>query len=111
MSEASDSRPKSLEPGEPFEVRYGNAKRLTVQALSFRSKRRVVQLLGKIRDSSATPDEKFDAMEAAFGLCCPDAEESTLDNLTEVDVVEVISKTISGASVSEGERKKSESPL
>lgn len=103
----------AIEPGERFEVSYGNGHQIEVVALSGRQKRRIVSLMAEVKQLDKTPESAarvYDIAEEAFLICVPDATDELLDKLNERQQFEIVSATIAEQMLSEDDKKKSESP-
>lgn len=98
-----------IEPGEKFPVGYGNGKSVEVQALGMRKKREALKIL-KVVQAGGEPDAVFGAIEAMLLLSIPDMQDDFLDSINESMAMEIVTKAIKEQSLSEDERKKSESP-
>ena len=95
-----------IEPGEPFDVEYGNGKKLKAVGLAFRQQRKVLQLL--VDGDEGTQVQKFDAAENALKICFPGITDEQIDSLNYNMACEAIGKAIASTRLSEDEQKKSE---
>ena len=100
--------PAALEPGETFEIEYGNGHTIQVVALSLRQKRRITQLLLQVQNLEVTVesiDELYSNCEDMVRMCCPDITDEELDKLDERLSMEIASNTLAGAALTAEEKK------
>src|SRR5690606_23780120 len=98
-----------IEPGEKFLVGYGNGKSVEVQALGMRKKREALKLL-RVVQSGGDPDSVFGAVEGMLRHFIPEMQDEFLDSINEKMAMDIVTAAIAEQSLSEDERKKSESP-
>lgn len=100
-----------IEPGEPFEIEYGNGHRLTVKALGLRQKR---LLTAKTREIVAASEanrglEVFDMIDEVLRIAVGDEQaEKLVDLVDEEMAMEIATAVLSKQSLSEDDKKKSE---
>lgn len=99
----------SIEPGEKFLVGYGNGKSVEVQALGMRQKRAVLKLIITLQ-AGGDPDTVFSAAEEALRVFIPGMKDEFLDSINEAMAMDILKAAIAEQSLSEDDRKKSESP-
>ena len=102
---------RTIEPGEEFEIEYGNGHRLKVVGLSFRQERE----LAKAEDAAkkvSTNEEAFDICEHALRLSLTNHDDKQfsvlLDKLNLNLIQEILLKINTAAEVSTDDEKKSE---
>jgi hypothetical protein len=96
----------AIEPGEKFEIEYGNGHKLEVVALSFRQRHALAKVVDKV--IAAKGSEQFEAIEEALRICVPACSEAFLDTIDDAMAGEIVEKVRQNAAISEDERKKSE---
>jgi hypothetical protein len=94
----------AIEPGDEFQIGFGNGHTLFVPALDLRTKNKIAKLMSEAVGSS----EAFEKLEQAIVLCCPTITEESWAKIDERNAGEIIGKTLANAALSEDERKKSE---
>ncbi len=100
---------KPLEPGDPFQIEYGNGHRLTVHALNGRAKRKITQLLGEIgslEESEEGAIGLYDLAEECLRNAVPDQADSLIEKTDESQQLEIAGKVVANARLSADERKK-----
>lgn len=95
---------RAIEPGQEFEVEYGNGKRTTVVALSLRKKAELGRLMKTIQSSRDASN--FEHIIQLVSGVKPDATEEFFDTIDETMAMEIVSATMT---LTEAEQKKSES--
>lgn len=103
-----------IEPGQPFEIEYGNERKLEVVALAGRKQGQLQKLLGRIGSAEADGNAEniLDMAEEALAICVGTEKAAELFN-TIIDLelaMQICQKTMLKQVLSEDERKKSESP-
>lgn len=103
-----------LEPGEPYEIEYGNGHSLSVVALSARQKKKLVSILQAVQSLDTKQIDSlstlYDLAEEGLKICSPGITDEQIEKMDEQQQMEVIGKTLAGALPTAGEQKKSESP-
>lgn len=123
-----------IEPGEPFTIEYGNGHELTVIALAGRKQGQVLTLLTEIGRAEETKDYSFAAelVEKALAVCLGGGAEGgneteparqkreaanakaaeMFDTVLDIESAsDIVRSTLNKQSLSEADKKKSESPL
>lgn len=107
---------RAIEPGEPFDVQYGNGKKLTLYAISSRQERAMAKAEAAANESS-NPDERWTLVKSCLRSYLPeskmadgDFETLTEDSMNLAVMVDVLQKANSTTHVSEEDEKKSGSP-
>ena len=104
--------PAPIEPGEPFEIEYGNGKRLQVVALNGRQRRECMLALdaahkaGVANDFAAVADA-IPMLEKAAQTCCPTLTDEDLEKFDEELLGQVIVSTLGKLRVTGEQAKKS----
>jgi len=102
-----------IEPGEEFQVRYGNDKRATVICLSGSAKRKLSGVLAEILKAEKSGDpirvlEAADSVYDALKMVMPNATEEFLESIDEQFASQIVFNTYGKQSVSDDDKKKSE---
>lgn len=107
---------RAIEPGESFEVEYGNGKRLTLYAVSSRQEREMAKAEAAANESK-DPLARWDMIKGCLRTYLPenkmsneDFETLTEDGMNLAVMCDVLRKANATAHVSEEDEKKSESP-
>lgn len=98
---------KSLRPGDPVAIELPCGMKLEAKALSFNSKRALLDLMQKFKTAESGL-ERLNALESAVGQCLGQVPDGLLDKIDEVDAMAIITETLQAGMLSEDERKKSE---
>jgi hypothetical protein len=93
-----------LEPGDRFDIVYGEKHKLSVVSLDVRTKAKLVKMMNEAKASS----EAFAILCDAVELCAPGLTDEQWRTINESHAGEIIGKTLSNAMLSEDERKKFE---
>lgn len=99
----------SLEPGDEFEIEYGNGHRLTVRALNGRAKRKIAALLGKAQKFDPETDSAetvYEVAEEAMRLAVPDCSENFIESTDESQQFDIVGKVLANQYVSDETKKK-----
>jgi hypothetical protein len=103
-----------LEPGERFTIEYGNSHQISVVALSARAKRRLVAMIKEIQTLQPQGvdglERLYELAEEGVKVCVPDITDAQLEAMDEQQQLEIVGKTLAGASPTEEQQKKLESP-
>jgi len=97
---------KAIEPGQLCWVSYGNGKRVQVQSLSLRQRRKIAELIENFRELS--PIQQYDNIEEALRICIPQMPDTFLDEIDEVMASQIIRSCQMQAYLSEADQKKFE---
>lgn len=103
-----------IEPGDKFQVSYGNGHTIEVVALSMRQKRKVMELVDRVSKLETSGESRavlFEIAEDALKLCVPGITDETLDRFDETMAMQIVGATLGKQAVDNEEQKKSESPL
>lgn len=95
---------RPLEPGQTFEIEYGDGKRTSVIAQSLRKKSQIASHLKAITTTNDL--DNFSRIVELVLICKPDADEAFLDSIDESMAMQIVQATIT---LTEAEQKKSES--
>ena len=103
-----------IEPGQLFEIEFGNGHKLEVAALAGRKQGQLQKMLGKIAmcEANGNAESLLEMVEEALAICVG-AEKAAEMFDTSVDcelAMQICQKTMLKQVLSEDERKKSESP-
>lgn len=114
MSEQTPATPV-IEPGDEFEVRYGNGKRATVVALSGKNERKLAALIKQMVAAEQSGDpmqalDLFDIADEAAKLAMPSATDEFLESLDASAKTTIASNCLGKQSLGAEDKKKSESP-
>lgn len=113
MSEDQEETKAFIEPGEEFQVAYGNGKRATVVCLAGSKKRELGKILAKIVKAKESNnmveaiqaiDYVFDALE----MVMPNASEEFLESIDEEFASQIVFQAFGKQAVGDSDRKKSE---
>lgn len=111
----SDDKNESvvIEPGDQFDVPYGNGKRCTVVALSVSGQRKLAGLLREMIVAEKDQDpvkciDLFDQAEEALRLAIPGVDQEFLDGIDAQFAIEIAKACLSKQAIGDDDRKKSE---
>ena len=104
--------PVNIEPGESFEVGYGNGKSATVVSLSLRKQKEVSKLVKQLIEIESKGDaleatDSFDLAEQALRVCMPDLTDEFLDTIDAFNAIEIASNTLGKQRLSNEQKKTS----
>lgn len=102
-----------IEPGEEFDVIYGNGKRATVICLAGSKKRELGKMLTRITkaEASGNPVEALEAVDTVFEalqMVMPNATEDFLETIDEEFASQIVFRAFGKQAVGDSDRKKSE---
>lgn len=94
------------EPGEVFEIEFGNDRVCEVRAMGLRTKAKAVGLFEKLR-SNPEPREAYEALEDVLHLIVVDCDDDFVDTVDERLASEIIAKALEASLPDEDTKKKS----
>ena len=102
-----------IEPGEEFQVRYGNDKRATVVCLAGSAKRKLSGILSAILKAEKSGDpikilEAVDLVYTAVEMVMPNATKDFMESIDEQFASQIAFNAYGKQSVGESDKKKSE---
>ena len=102
----------AIEPGESFEIEYGNNHRLTVVALNGRQRLTCLKTVGLLQDAHTKGIETAVAMleqlEGCLKLCSPTITDAQIEKLDDELMVQIIFQTLAKQAITGEEAKKYE---
>ena len=104
---------RPVEPGETFEVEYGNGRKIQAVGLSFRQERELASLEDKARAAEKS-EEVFALFETGLRKCLPHYSDDQFEKLLETLNLDLLQELIRGINrgqkLTEEDEKKSELP-
>lgn len=95
---------RAIEPGQEFEIEFGNQRRTSVVAMGLRRKAEFAKQIRKVRE--CRDESNFENIIGLVKQCKPDATEEFFDSIDETMAMEIVNATLT---LTEAEQKKSES--
>jgi hypothetical protein len=98
-----------IEPGQEFEVAYGDGRSVTVVALGLRKQRELAAIVRKLMELEGDPKKSiqlFDHAEDAIRMAIPNVTDEYLDTIDAESAIEIAGACLGKQSLSEDEQKK-----